>query len=86
MQSPCACQPQLRPSTPSENGVAHFHAEHQGQHATFTFDGKVLAGAIRSRTALRLIEEWATAHQPELEANWDRLTTGRSIETIEPLD
>lgn len=28
-----------------EHGVAHFHAEHQGQQATFTFDGRLLAAA-----------------------------------------
>ena len=33
-----------------EHGVAHFHAEHQGQQATFTFDGRLLAGSIGSRT------------------------------------
>lgn len=44
-----------------EHDVAHFHAEYQGQQATFSFDGKLLAGVIGSRTALRLIEEWATA-------------------------
>ena len=43
----------------------------QGQQATFTFDGKVPAGGIQSRTALRLIEEWATSHRLELEANWN---------------
>jgi len=37
-----------------EHGVAHFHAEHQGQQATFTVDGELLAGAIQSRTALWL--------------------------------
>ena len=42
-----------------EHGVAHFHAEDQGEEATFTFDGEVLAGSLRSRTALRLIREWA---------------------------
>ncbi len=36
-----------------EHGVAHFHAEYQGQQATFTFDGDLLAGTLRSRTALR---------------------------------
>jgi len=69
-----------------EHGVAHFHAEHQGQQATFTFDGKPLAGAIRSRTALRLIEDWASAHRPELEANWSKMKTGSPLERIEPLD
>jgi hypothetical protein len=69
-----------------EHGVAHFHAEHQGQQATFTFDGKLLAGEIRSRTALRLIEEWAKAHRPALESNWGRMKAGAPLERIEPLD
>ena len=69
-----------------EHGVAHFHAEHQGQQATFTFDGKLLAGSIDSRTARRLIAEWAAAHGSELEANWERMTSGRALERIEPLD
>jgi hypothetical protein len=56
-----------------EHGVGHFHTEYQGQQATFTFDGKLLAGSIRSRTTLRLIEESVTLHRPELEANWTRV-------------
>lgn len=31
-----------------EHGVSHFHAEYQGQLATFTFNGALLAGAIQS--------------------------------------
>ena len=31
-----------------EHGVAHFHAEYQGQQATFTFEGELLAGTMRS--------------------------------------
>jgi hypothetical protein len=52
-----------------EHGVPHFHAEYQGQQVSLTFDGKILAGTLRSRTALRLIEEWAGLHRTELEAN-----------------
>ena len=69
-----------------EHGVAHFHAEYQGQQATFTFEGKLLAGAIGSRTALRLVEEWTTLHRSELEANWSRVKAGAPLEKIEPLD
>ena len=69
-----------------EHGVAHFHAEYQGQQATFTFDGQVLAGTIQSRTALRLIKEWATTHHADLEANWSRLKAGAPLERIAPLD
>jgi hypothetical protein len=69
-----------------EHGVAHFHAEYQGEQATFTFDGGLLAGSIRSRTALRLIREWAIAHAAELGANWDRARAGEPLERIAPLD
>jgi hypothetical protein len=69
-----------------EHGIPHFHAEHHGQQATFTFDGEILAGSIRSRTALRLIREWALEHEEELSANWDKARAGEAIERIAPLD
>jgi hypothetical protein len=69
-----------------EHGVAHFHAEYQGQQATFTFNGEILAGCISSRTALRLIREWTLANRAELEANWTRARGGESLERIAPLE
>lgn len=69
-----------------EHGVAHFHAEHQGEQASFTFDGEILAGTLSSRTARRLIKEWAVAHRPELQANWNRLEQGEALERIAPLE
>ncbi len=52
-----------------EHGVAHFHAEYQGQQANFTIDGEILAGSIQSKTALRLVKEWASIHGAELQLN-----------------
>jgi hypothetical protein len=66
-----------------EHGVAHFRAEYQGPAADVDL---LLAGAIGSRTALRLVEEWTTLHRPELEANWSRVKAGAPLEKIEPLD
>ena len=40
-----------------EHEPAHFHAEHQSQQAKFDFSGKLLAGSIQSKTALRLIRQ-----------------------------
>jgi hypothetical protein len=68
-----------------EHGPAHFHAEYQGQLGKFDLDGKMVAGNIRSRTALRLIREWAALHRRELEANWRNMKVGRPLERIEPL-
>lgn len=69
-----------------EDGVPHFHAEYQGQRATFTLDGKLQAGVFRSRTALRLLEEWATTHRAGLEKNWQRVKAGEPVERIKSLD
>lgn len=69
-----------------EHEPAHFHAEYQGQLGKFDLDGKMIAGNIRSRTALRLIREWARLHRRELAANWKNMKAGRPLERIEPLE
>lgn len=69
-----------------EHGVPHFHAEYQGRQASFTFDGEILAGSMRSRTAWRLIKDWALAHTSDLEANWSKTKGGEALERIAPLD
>ena len=69
-----------------EYGIPHFHAEFQGERATFTFDGELLAGSIHSRTAHRLIREWTLAHQSELNDNWRRGADRVPFERIQPLD
>src|SRR5208283_1484040 len=38
----------------NEHDPPHFHAEHQGQLAVFSFDGEIARGRIRSRTAREL--------------------------------
>jgi hypothetical protein len=52
-----------------EHEPEHFHAEHQGQQAKFDFSGRMLAGSIRSKTAVRLIRQWAALHGEALMAN-----------------
>ena len=69
-----------------EHEPAHFHAEHQGQDGKFDFNGKMIVGSIQSRTALRLIREWAALHRAELEANWARTKAGEPLEKIAPLE
>ena len=69
-----------------EHRPPHFHAEYQGQQATFLFSGDILAGEIRSGTARRLIREWAAEHRGELEANWARMKAGEALARIGPLE
>jgi hypothetical protein len=68
-----------------EHDPPHFHVEHQGDRATFTFDGALVDGSIRSPTARRRVGQWATRHRRELEANWASMKAGRPLERIEPL-
>jgi hypothetical protein len=69
-----------------EHEPAHFHAEYQGQRATFLLSGEVLAGEIRSGTARRLIREWAALHRSELDANWGRIKAGQTLDRVPPLE
>ena len=45
----------------------------------------MVVGNIQSRTALRLIREWASLHRRELETNWKKMKAGRPLERIDPL-
>lgn len=69
-----------------EHEPGHFHAEYQGQQATFLFNGSVLAGEIRSANARRLIQDWAIEHRGDLEANWVKMRLGRALDRIRPLE
>jgi hypothetical protein len=44
----------------------------------------VIAGELPTR-AKRLVSEWASIHQAELEANWERARRHEPLQPIEPL-
>jgi hypothetical protein len=60
----------------------HFHACYAGQAASLDFAGTVIAGSL-PRRALALAAEWASLHESELAANWER---ARREEPLEPID
>jgi hypothetical protein len=64
----------------------HFHAEYQGERATFDFNGSVLRGKISSATARSLIKKWALQHKDELMINWRNVERGLPLNRIAPLD
>jgi hypothetical protein len=69
----------------AEHGVPHFHALYSGAEASIAIGTQeVLAGDLPDR-ALRLVWEWATLHQAELEANWRLARDGEPLEPIPPL-
>ena len=63
-----------------------LHAEHQGQQGKFDFSGEMTIGNIQSRTALRLIGEWAVLHQAELQVNWEQMKAAQPLNGIAPLE
>jgi hypothetical protein len=69
-----------------EHEPAHFHAEYQNQQGKFDFSGEMTIGNIQSRTALRLIKEWALEHAAELHSNWEQMKAGRPLNGIAPLE
>jgi hypothetical protein len=46
----------------------------------------MLVGNITSKTALKLVREWARLHRAELEANWSKMKAGKPLERIAPLE
>ena len=69
-----------------EHEPRHFHAEYQAQHGKFDFDGRMIVGNIRSKNALRLIEEWAQLNRTALDANWANITAGKPLDRIPLLE
>ena len=69
-----------------EHNPPHFHAEYQGMEGEFDFDGNMLKGNIKSRTARQLIQRWAQLHRAELMSNWLKIERKQNLHKIEPLD
>jgi hypothetical protein len=66
-------------------GRPHFHASYGDDEASVDLQTlAVLAGELPPR-ALRLVVEWARAHQDELRANWERARRHEPLQPIEPL-
>ena len=69
-----------------EHPPPHLHAEHQEDKALFDFQGNVLRGRLRSRTARRLVREWLDLHAQELAEDWSLARAGLDLQKIDPLD
>ena len=63
----------------------HFHARYAGSEALVAIkDLSILEGALTPR-ALGLVMEWASLHQNELLAAWNRAQEHEAPGTIDPL-
>lgn len=70
----------------NDHNPPHFHAEYQGQRGVFDFDGNLMRGSIKSKTAQKLIKEWGNLHRQELIENWEKAMNSKQINKIAPLD
>lgn len=69
-----------------DHGEPHLHAEYQGSKAKVDFHGNVLAGDLKSKTALKLLREWIDLHTDELRKAWDLARAGQPLARIAPLE
>ena len=70
---------------PDDHLPPHFHAEYGDDEAMIEIStGKLHKGFLPGR-AYRLAEEWATLHQRELLANWERGQRHQPLQKVAPL-
>jgi hypothetical protein len=64
---------------------AHFHASYSGNVAEIAIETlEVIDGSLPPR-ALRLVTEWAQAHQDELRENWTQARAHEALAAVDPL-
>lgn len=69
-----------------DHGPAHFHARYAADWAKVRISPvSMLAGRLPPRV-LALIVEWASLHEAELLANWDRCKRRDALVPIPPLE
>jgi Domain of unknown function (DUF4160) len=69
-----------------EHAPPHFHAEYQENKAVFDFNGNIMKGNMKSKTATRLVREWIDLRLNELEEDWQLARAGKEIKKIDPLE
>lgn len=69
----------------SDHAPPHFHAVYSGEEAVLAIEtGGVIRGELPDR-ALRLVQEWASMHRDELNANWELLQVPETPRPVPPL-
>ena len=68
-----------------DHAPPHFHAVYQEQEATVEIGSLALTRGQLPARALGLVVEWATLHQQELFAAWERRTRQEMPDKIAPL-
>ncbi len=69
-----------------EHNPPHIHVEYQGNKALLDFQGNVLKGSLKSRTALRLVRDWIDLRNDEIIEDWELAVKGEGLKKIAPLE
>lgn len=69
-----------------EHNPPHLHAEYQGNKAVFDFQGNMIKGDLRSRTAIKLVREWVDINLADLEEDWQLARERKEMKKINPLN
>jgi hypothetical protein len=68
-----------------DHNPPHFHAEYGGEKVLIEIRTlSVFSGGLSPR-AMGLVIEWATLHQQELLADWEKARAHEELKEIEPL-
>ena len=69
-----------------DHNPPHFHAEYSGDIALIDMGNlSVFSGRLPPRV-MGLVIEWATIHQQELFADWERARAQQELQKIAPLE
>jgi hypothetical protein len=66
-------------------GRPHFHAEFGGRRVSYDVETLEPMGGRLPRRPHRLVTRWASLHQEELVANWQRTRDQKALVPIDPL-
>lgn len=69
----------------ADHAPPHFHAEYAEYEVRVAINSlAVITGSLPPR-AMGLVVEWATLHQQELQALWDKASRLEALDRIDPL-
>ena len=71
---------------PREHAPPHFHAEYGGAEVSIEIENLVVSRGRIPVRARRLVLEWASLHQDELQAAWNRARRSEPPGKVAPLE
>jgi hypothetical protein len=69
-----------------DHNPPHVHAGYQGRKALPDFQGALLAGDMRSMSALNLAREWIRLRRDDLIEDWDLALAGKPLKKLSRLN